>query len=75
MRFFVASSAHGDMADIQVPLSVTAINRNELYFIVSEVTSKEELYTSKGWRKYSDQTLACNLLIRFPRSDTIGLKP
>ena len=75
MRFFVASSAHGDVSDIQVPLSVSAINQNELYMIVSKVTSKEELYTSEGWRKDSDQTLACNLLLRFLRSDTIGRKP
>lgn len=65
MRCFVASSAHRDMADFQVPLSVSAVNQNELYIIVSKVTSKEELYR----RKYLDQTLACNLLIKFPRRD------
>lgn len=37
-----------------------AINQNELYIIACEVTSKEELDTSEGWRKYSDQTLAWN---------------
>lgn len=43
MRFFVATSAHRDASDIQVPLSVLAVNQKELYIIVSEVTSEEEL--------------------------------
>lgn len=63
MRFFVATH-ESDMDVIQVPLSVQAVNHNELYAIVSEVTSNEESYTSEGWRKFSDQMLACNMLIR-----------
>lgn len=63
-----------DKDDIQVPLSVPAINHNVLYITVSEATSKEEPYGSEGWWKFSDQTLACNMLIRLSGRDTISLK-
>lgn len=73
MRFFIATH-ESDTDDIQVPLSVRAVNHNELYVIVSEVTSDEESYTSEGWWKFSDQMLACNMLIRLSGSVMVGLK-